>query len=59
MEIIFQTKEESNHKQRENFLKLSGAERVLAFLRFSAGMSIFPSKHPRQKKDNFVIKIMK
>lgn len=33
MEIRFQTKEESNKQQQEDFLKLSKVERIYSFLR--------------------------
>jgi hypothetical protein len=35
MEIRFQTKEESKHQQEEEFLKLSGEERIMRFLQLS------------------------
>ena len=44
MKIIFQTKEESNAQQREDFLKLSGAERLVAFFELSRKINRFPSK---------------
>lgn len=44
MKIIFQTKEESNSKQREDFLKLSGAERVTQFFELSRKINSFSSK---------------
>ncbi|OYQ44410.1 hypothetical protein CHU92_02420 [Flavobacterium cyanobacteriorum] len=58
MEIRFQTKEESNRLQREDFLKLPGGERVLAFLRLCAALEHFPSKKKLKQKDNFIIKII-
>ena len=58
MEIRFQTKEESNKKQEEDFLKLSKVERFYAFLRLSERMSKFPVKNKENKnKDNFLIVI--
>lgn len=58
MEIKFQTKEESNREQLENFLKLSGAERLYSFLRLSERLSYFPVKNYKNKKSkNFVIEI--
>jgi len=45
MEIRFQTKEESNRQQYEEFLKLSKVERFYSFLRLSERMSKFPIKN--------------
>ncbi|WP_417939079.1 hypothetical protein [Flavobacterium sp. RS13.1] len=56
MEIRFQTKEESNKQQQEDFLKLSKVERIYSFLRMSERISRFPVKNRVDKnKDNFVI----
>jgi len=56
MEIKFQTKEESNKQQHDDFLKLSKAERFYAFLRLMERMSKFPLKDEVDfKKDNFLI----
>lgn len=56
MEIRFQTKDESNKQQQEDFLKLSKAERFYSFLRLSERISQFPVKNRIEKnKDNFVI----
>jgi len=58
MEIRFQTKEESNRQQQEEFLKLSKIERVYSFLRLSERISQFPVKNKIDKnKDNFQILI--
>lgn len=58
MEIRFQTKEESNKKQKEDFLKLSKTERFYSFLRLSERISRFPVKNKVDKnKDNFIIVI--
>ncbi|MXO07404.1 hypothetical protein [Flavobacterium sp. HBTb2-11-1] len=58
MEIRFQTKEESNKRQQEDFLKLSKVERFYAFLRLSERISKFPVKNKVNKnKDNFLIVI--
>ena len=58
MEIRFQTKEESNKQQQEEFLKLSKIERVYSFLRLSERISQFPVKNKIDKnKDNFQILI--
>jgi hypothetical protein len=45
MEIRFQTKEESNRQQQEEFLKLSKVERIYSFLRLSERISKFPVKN--------------
>jgi hypothetical protein len=58
MEIRFQTKEESNNQQREDFLKLSGVERVYAFWRLMERMSRFPVKNKlTENKSNFIIEL--
>ena len=58
MEIRFQTKEESNRQQQEDFLKLSKIERIYSFLRLSERISKFPVKNKVDKnKDNFLIVI--
>ena len=58
MEIRFQTKEESNRQQQEEFLKLSKVERIYSFLRLSERISKFPVKNKVDKnKDNFQIVI--
>lgn len=58
MKIVFQTKQESNQQQLENFLQLSGAERLSSFLRLSTRISNFPvKKQVQQKTKNFVINI--
>lgn len=58
MEIRFQTKEESNKQQQEDFLKLSKIDRIYSFLRLSERISKFPVKNKVNKnKDNFLIVI--
>ncbi|MET3028365.1 hypothetical protein ABXT06_16920 [Flavobacterium sp. UW10123] len=58
MEIRFQTKEESNKRQQEDFLSLSKVERFYSFLRLSERISAFPVKNKVDKnKDNFLIVI--
>ena len=58
MEIRFQTKEQSNKQQQEEFLKLSKIERIYSFLRLSERISKFPVKNKIDKnKDNFQIVI--
>ncbi|GAA4046471.1 hypothetical protein [Flavobacterium chungnamense] len=58
MEIKFQTKEESNKQQQDNFLKLSKSERIYAFLNLMERMSQFPVKNKiESNKDNFIIEL--
>lgn len=58
MEIRFQTIEESNRQQQEEFLKLSKVERIYSFLRLSERVSKFPVKNKVDKnKDNFQVVI--
>lgn len=58
MELRFQTKEESNQQQQDEFLKLSKLERLYAFFRLMEKMSKFPIKNKEDKnKDNFIIVI--
>lgn len=58
MELRFQTKEESNQLQQDEFLKLSKIERLYAFFRLMEQMSKFPVQIKEDKnKDNFVIVI--
>jgi len=57
MQIKFQTKEDSNRIQQENFLKLSGAERFQSFLNLSRRINqLFPSKEANNiNPKNFII----
>lgn len=58
MELRFQTKEESNQLQQDEFFKLSKVERLYAFFRLMEQMSKFPIQNKEDKnKDNFVIVI--
>jgi hypothetical protein len=58
MEIRFQTKEQSNKQQQDDFLKLSKAERFYCFLRLMERINQFPVKNKVNKiKDNFLIEI--
>ncbi len=59
MEITFQNKEQSNKQQREDFLKLSGAERVIAFINLSKKINAFPSKRIEKTSNNFLIDFTK
>ncbi|MFK5982000.1 MAG: hypothetical protein QM499_03715 [Flavobacteriaceae bacterium] len=59
MKITFQTKEESNQKQLEEFLSLSGAERISRFLNLMEQVSRFPTKYRKEQKDNFIIRLYK
>ncbi len=55
MEIRFQSKEESNKKQEEAFLKLTPIERIYSFLNLMELVNRFPTKTKQEKKGNFVI----
>ena len=58
MEVRFQTKEESNKQQQDDFLKLSKVERVYAFWRLMERMSRFPVKNKlTENKSNFIIEL--
>ena len=57
MKILFQTKEESNKKQLDDFLKLSKQERIYSFLRLMQDVKRFPTKVQDDKKSNFLITI--
>ncbi|MCA1752052.1 MAG: hypothetical protein LC670_09735 [Flavobacteriales bacterium] len=57
MEISYRTKEESNREQEEAFLRLSPAERMMAFFELSRRIARFPVQHTDEarRKGNFVI----
>lgn len=58
MEVNFGTKEENNKRRQEEFLKLSPAERVIAFFHMVEDSRLFNNqeyKHPNNSKGNFVI----
>jgi hypothetical protein len=56
MQITYTTKEESKAAQQEAFLKLSGYERVVSFVRLSEKiLSTFSSNKPAEEKNNFVL----
>lgn len=57
MELYFQTKEESNRKQLEDFLKLSKAERFYQFLRLMEKINQFPMKYKKDTNSNFIIQL--
>jgi hypothetical protein len=58
MDIRFQSKEESNKQQIDDFLKLSKIQRLYSFLRMMEQIQKFPIKNKQQKnKDNFIIVI--
>ncbi|WP_426062583.1 hypothetical protein [Flavobacterium sp. DSP2-3-1] len=57
MELYFQTKEESNRKQLEDFLKLSKAERFYQFLRLMEKVNQFPMKYKKDSNSNFIIQL--
>ncbi|MGL2993040.1 hypothetical protein [Flavobacterium sp. TSSA_36] len=56
MELFFQTKEESNKKQIDDFLKLSKSERFYSFLRLMEKLQGFPIKNKVEKSTNFILK---
>jgi hypothetical protein len=55
MKIQFQTKEESNKKQQEEFLKLSGMERIYSFLNLAYRVNQYPTKNKIDKSKNFIL----
>lgn len=57
MKILYHTKEESNRLQEEDFLNLSGSERVWYFFRLSIQINKFPVKHQKKISNNLVIEI--
>lgn len=57
MEIRFQTKEVSNKKQLESFLKLSKIERIYSFLNLMHKVNQYPNKVKEDKSANFLIVI--
>ena len=57
MEVHFRSKEESNKIQQEEFLKLSPAERIYAFLDLMYKMRKYPTLSKAKKNDNFLIVI--
>ncbi len=56
MELFFQTKDESNKKQLDDFLKLSKSERFYSFLRLMEKMQEFPIKNKVKESTNFILK---
>lgn len=58
MEILFQTKDESNKKQLDDFLNLSKTERIYSFLDLILKMKQFPIKNKIENKNsNFIIEL--
>lgn len=57
MQIIFQTKEESNKRQFEDFLKLSKSERIYSFICLLMKSKQLPKKGKEKKSTNFLIEI--
>lgn len=56
MEIKYQTKEQSKQQQQDDFLKLSKAERIYAFLSLMERVNQFPVKNKVEKNTaNFQI----
>ncbi len=60
MEIFFGSKEENNKRREEEFLKLSPAERIIAFFKMIEETRPLSNqkdhKHPNDKKGNFVLR---
>lgn len=57
MQVRFETKEESNRRRREEFLKLSKAERIWRFFALVAQVNQFPTKRKKDSSKNFTITI--
>ena len=57
MQITFQTKDESNARQLEEFLKLSKAERIYSFISLLMKSKQLPKKEKESKATNFLIEI--
>ncbi len=57
MEINFQSKEESNKMQREEFLKLTPSQRVSAFFDLLYKLRKYPTHPKLEKNNNFLIVI--
>ncbi len=57
MKITYRTKEESNRRQEEAFLRLSPAERMMAFFELSRRIARFPVQYTDEsrQKGNFII----
>ncbi|AGC78222.1 hypothetical protein LX97_02982 [Nonlabens dokdonensis] len=56
MKVTFTTKEQSNLLQEEEFLKLSGGERLMRFISISTSMINMPQARPFQPNpDNFIL----
>lgn len=59
MKITFQTKEQSNTQQQDDFLKLSKADRFFSFVILSKKISSFPTKKVAIRSNNFIIDFTK
>ncbi len=57
MKILFQTKEESNKQQLDDFLKLSKVERIYSFISFILKSKQLPKKVNKNDSRNFFIEI--
>lgn len=57
MKPKFQTKEESNRRQTEDFQKLSKSERVWRFFELMQKSKSLPVKEQLPKSNNFIINI--
>lgn len=57
MKVRFETKEESNQRQLDQFLSLTPYERVLSFISLSKELKLSKNKSESTNKGNFIIKI--
>jgi hypothetical protein len=56
MRLEFTTKEESKQMQEDDFLKLSGSERIFAFFQLCKAVRQLPKKHEQEDESgNFVL----
>jgi hypothetical protein len=55
MKVYFGTKEEHNKRREEEFLKLSGEERMLRFFQMIKESHALYGDNRVQKKDNFYL----
>lgn len=57
MKVRFETKEESNQRQLDQFLSLTPYERILSFISLSKELKLSKNKSKSTNKGNFIIKI--
>ncbi|CAA0213907.1 hypothetical protein [Tenacibaculum maritimum] len=57
MKVRFETKEESNQRQLDQFLSLTPYERILSFISLSKELKLSKNKSESTNKGNFIIKI--